>query len=619
MSYNYYNPYQENYQWWNPFSCEKEKKSLNDLQKSYNELNQNYDKDKVELSRLRGRTCPTVTCPPQKVCSLPVTCPPQKVCPLPVTCPPQVTCDSYIKSLSDLQSSYQGLQSSYQGLQSSCDSKYKDLQSSCERQYTDYQAELANLRTMTSSCEQDRNSLNSLKTSYQNLQKSCDSQYNNYQTELANLRKMSEQDRNSLNSLKLNYEKLEKEYQNLQSSYQTQVPQNLPSSYQTQVPQNLIFDKNVKYKITKTNGGWDVYEPYRPTEQELIILVNDLFKDPTQTTKKINELENSLGGRGTIPNDIKEKTQENQASILKILKGKYYGCFDGILCNDVRDYNQATSDMYKTISSFYNKIGSLGIDDIKLLTENGRFQKVELNLKFDTPNCNGGSAKITAIDDATNTIDYECIYNSYNRGTLLYGPYKLNPAYTQIFDEVKAYAIRKQEQQVLKYKNLDKDIKDLNKQIEYLKSGYSSRIQTGSYSCQIVNPGINKTDCQIKDEIQTLDNILTIKKNSYQNMSSIRYNKIFNEYSRDNILIDIINDSKGNLDHIKSIIDRYTNQEEYRNNIYNYDEKQTVDTSNIKYISILGRQFQFDPFPDQYTGKTLQELQIGDSFTIIDK
>ena len=43
------------------------------------------------------------------------------------------------------------------------------------------------------------------------------------------------------------------------------------------------------------------------------------------------------------------------------------------------------------------------------------------------------------------------------------------------------------------------------------------------------------------------------------------------------------------------------------------------DTTYIKYISILGREFQFYEYPEQYEGKTLQELQIGDSFTIIDR
>ncbi len=68
------------------------------------------------------------------------------------------------------------------------------------------------------------------------------------------------------------------------------------------------------------------------------------------------------------------------------------------------------------------------------------------------------------------------------------------------------------------------------------------------------------------------------------------------------------------------IIDRSTNPDpRFRSNSYKYGNKQQFDSSNTKYISILGRQFQFYEFPDQYEGKTLQELQIGDSFTIIDK
>ncbi len=582
MSYNYYNPYQENYQWW-PFSsscnkevnaektkctsdrnelarlqritcppqrvcpppvtCDSERKSLSDLQSSYNELNQKYTRDQVELSRLRGKTCPTVTCPPQRVC------PPQ------VTCPPQETCDSYIKILNDVQSSYeskfQGLQSNYQGLQSTYDSKYKDLQTSCDSQYTNYQTELANLRKMTSTCEQDRNSLSSLQSSYQNL---------------------------------------EKNYQDLQSSYESQVAQ------------NLIFlkcVKNVKYKVTKTNRGWDLYEPYRPNDEELKGIVNDLFKDPEKTTTKINELENSLGGRGTIPDDKKGDTQENREYIFEKLKEKY-------------EY----ADVYKTISPFYNKIGSLGINDIKLLTKNGRFQKVELNHDYSISNCGNGSAKITNIDYATNTIDYECLDNPSVIGTLLYGPYKLNPAYTQIFNQVKADVIRKQEQQVSDMEKLQQDKTVSQDEINRLNDiEFRGRTSNGCSNINTDDPS-GMTDCQRQDRIKNLEKNIKEANEKINNIQALLYSPLFKKYSRDNIIIDIINDSKGNLDQINSIINP---DDRFRSNSYNYGNKQQFDSSNTKYISILGRQFQFYEFPDQYEGKTLQELQIGDSFTIIDK
>lgn len=74
----------------------------------------------------------------------------------------------------------------------------------------------------------------------------------------------------------------------------------------------------------------------------------------------------------------------------------------------------------------------------------------------------------------------------------------------------------------------------------------------------------------------------------------------------------------------KSTYDSIINPQNYDDMGYprmqqpDYGNIQQFDTTYIKYISILERPFQFYEYPEQYEGKTLEQLQSGDSFTIID-
>ncbi len=542
MSYNYYNPYQEDYQWYKPntwFSCDKEVTAERTKCTA----------DRTELETLKNKKCPD--CPRDLSAEVSrlrgITCPPQRVC------PPDLTSqfNSYKANYSRPNSDYENLQRSYDSIRNTtC-----PPQRVCPPPVT---------------CDAEKNSLDSLTSQFNTLQKSYQDLQKNYDNQVAE------------NSM-------------LRSATCPPYPSCSPAF---KIPDDLV--NNIPYRVTKTNNGWDLYKDTR-------------------------------------------------------------------------------------------KLGSVGRNDIQLLNNNNepdskqKFQKLKEGLRFSADFCSG-EAKITRIDNTINTIDYSCVNDTSKVGTLLSGPYRLNQAYTQIFDAVKEQLSAKAKEEEDLKNNLKKDIDFLESKIGYLKklkvqrylsylieyentwnfsdlsrfydsigesraekyeidSENSNYIKTRTLakskeSCNNDHINYNNETGKYSVDDFGLQCIVSNLEEEYNNKKS-QYDTIEREKSNrfdDNVLIDIINESKGNLEQINSLIAQEKNQNSFddrgRYGMGRYDmgrygmgptsygNKQKFDMTiiaNIKYISILGRLFQFTEFPDQYEGKTLQELTVGDSFNIIDK
>lgn len=615
MSYNYNNycnPYREDYQWkWNPFSCDKEVTA---------EKN-NCAADRTELAKLRSKPA----------CQ---TCPTQRACPLPVTC------DAEKKSLSDLTARYDTLNKDYGAYKTKCTSEYSTL----NNQYSNLQTRYDSIKNTTCppqricsppvTCDVERKSLSDLTTRYDTLNQD----YGAYKTNCTNDYSVLN---NQYNNLNADYKALETRYNGIKNT--TCPPQRVcPPPATCDIERKSLSELTARYD--------DLNQRYTSNQAELTNLRSATCPPYPSCPPAFK-----------IPDDL-------QNNIIYTVTKTNNGW-----------------DLYKES----RKLGSVERNDIQLLNNNNepdsnqKFQKLKEGLKFYRYDCNG-DAQITKIDNTINTIDYSCVNNTNKMGTLLSGPYKLNPAYTKIFDEVKEQLSAKaKESQDLK-NNLKKDIDFLESKIGYLKklkflghnehlklyqdqydfsyysamypkdSSAGNRYEIDSENSKYINTRTlgnsescgnyhinynNNTGLYSVDDfgidciVNNLEGEYDLKKSEYDTIEKEESNPLFHEYSRDKMLIDIINESKGNIDQVKSTIENlnYSRKQNFRrspwdiigtNSNYGNKRESEFDISSIansKYISILGREFQFYEYPGQYEGETLQKLQIGDSFTIIDR
>ncbi len=625
MSYNYNNycnPYREDYQWnWVPITrgtCENEKKILtaryDTLNKEYGDYKTNYSTKNTDYQTLQ-RNYDSIRN---------------------TTCPPNLSGELAILNnrFSTLNANYTSAQTELENLRSKTSTCEQDRNSlaSLNSQFNSYKAECSklnsNYQTLQTRYDSIRNTtcppnlrgeLDTLNNKYQDLQRS----YTSNQAELANLRSSTStcnQDRESLTSLQKKYQDLVAENSMLRSST---CPPYVPSksiSEPTYVPSKSIseptyvpptfkllkkqFNKDEKYKVTKRGvEGWDIYETIKPNDEQLLELVNKFFNTGQGTGAvaiggfagyKRDEitlayLDNLLYGGGSIQLEYTTDNEVNRKYIFNRLKDKYD--------NDTSEY--------KKLSPFYQYIGSLEIKDIQL-TQNQRFQK--------NPNAVQTSENSNAVQTSELKKDIDILKGKIN---------KLKRLKVEVQDpsgEVRYFRERADRNSP----NYDPEDEKIYNDDSYFASSYDKKDHLGS--------GFHSSNTmRYEVPINFINNPIIYNPMKIDNCNSTNIqvkdnNYVFNDYGLECMISKLEADSinlqrkmDGNRDP-RMMNQRWMDPSDPRMMNQRWtDPSHEFDTTYNKYISILGREFQFYEYPEQYEGKTLEELKIGDSFTIIDR